>query len=54
MICDICGVTIRQPTKDTKALGFCGKCRVKKWLSYVEILKEKKVGKEKKTGKNWC
>jgi|TARA_R110000824_G_scaffold52318_1_gene145164 hypothetical protein len=48
MNCNICGKYIKSPTKDTRDLGFCGKCRIKKWQNYIEILKEKKVRKEKK------
>ena len=47
MKCSICSKYVRSPTKDTKDLGFCGECRIKKWQNYVEILKEKSAQKRK-------
>jgi|TARA_B110000014_G_C20092112_1_gene571928 hypothetical protein len=51
MICNICGKYIKSPTKDTRDLGFCGKCRIKKWQNYIEILKEEKKSNKKREEK---
>jgi len=42
MRCTSCLKTVKKPTKEGRELQMCGKCRLEKYKSFIEILKEER------------
>ena len=42
MRCLKCGNTVKKPTKEGREIQLCGKCRLEKYKSFIQILKEER------------